>query len=50
MRTVLQEEWDRITIEEINALFRQLPLPCNAVLLLLGAMIFILSSFSVNFS
>ena len=25
MRVVLQEEWDRITIEEINALFQRLP-------------------------
>jgi len=25
MRIVLQEEWDRITIEEINALFQRLP-------------------------
>ena len=25
MRVVLQEEWDRIAIEEINALFQRLP-------------------------
>ena len=25
MRVVLQGEWDRIAIEEINALFQQLP-------------------------
>jgi len=25
MRVVLQEEWNRITIEEINALFQRLP-------------------------
>ena len=25
MRVVLQEEWDRIAVEEINALFQRLP-------------------------
>jgi len=25
MNVVLQEEWDRITVEEINALFQRLP-------------------------
>ena len=25
MRVVLKEEWDRITVEEINALFQRLP-------------------------
>jgi len=50
VRVVLQEEWDRVAVEEINALFHRLPTVMQRCIAVDGVITFFMAKLFCNFS